>query len=146
MGIDSIFNFFDRMLNKKKQTKDVLPPFVDKREIEVEKGSLDGEVYDIVYSDFETVAQKLREAGEREEIIEDYKESLRLPPEEKTLRCSCCGNDTFEGRITNRVYLGQCGDSIDIIEDPQEDGELDDIMFCSKCYVELSRTCFPEVE
>lgn len=98
----------------------------------------------LVYSNFDDVVKKMKERGEDEKNILHYEECLRLPPETKTFRCPVCGNDTFEGKIANRVYLGKVGESIDIIEDPYEDGELDEEVFCSSCGVCLDRFDLPD--
>lgn len=71
--------------------------------------------------------------------IKDYEDACTESLDKVVYRCPNCGCDRWEGRRTDRVYFGSVGNDIDIVEDPHEDGELEDEMFCSKCGIELDR-------
>lgn len=96
--------------------------------------------------DFHFIEKELKMRNIPEDEIQEYKEALTKPVDTVTLRCPGCGNEVFEGRRTDRVYLGEVDGEVDIIEDPHDDGELDDDIWCSKCGLTLDRYNIREVE
>lgn len=94
----------------------------------------------LVRCSFTKIEQNLIARNIPESEIQDYKDACTEHLDKVVLRCPNCGCDRFEGRRTDRVYFGDIGGGeLDIVEDPQEDGELDEEMFCSKCGIALDK-------
>lgn len=93
----------------------------------------------LVRCSFDEIEKDLIERNIPDAEIQEYKDSCTEPLDKVILRCPNCGCDRWEGKRTDRVYFGDVGGDVDIVEDPQEDGELDDDMFCSKCSSPINR-------
>lgn len=108
------------------------------KEILLDKVYLEGELK-LVRCSFDEIEKDLIERNIPDVEIQEYKNSCAEPLDKVILRCPNCGCDRWEGTRTDRVYLGDVDGEADIVEDPQEDGELDDTMCCVGCSREIYR-------
>ena len=106
--------------------------------IEKDRIYLEGE-QKLVRCSFAEIEKDLIKRNIPDKEIQDYKDACSEPLDKVILRCPNCGCDRWETKRTDRVYMGDVDGEVDIIEDPYEDGELDEEMFCSKCSIALDR-------
>lgn len=93
----------------------------------------------LVRCSFDKIEKDLIKRNIPDKEIQEYKDACSEPLDKVILRCPNCGCDRWETKRTDRVYMGDVDGEVDIIEDPHEDGELDEEMFCSKCFIALDR-------
>lgn len=122
--------------------------YCDKEELDVFSEYMEdisrGKVYrggelNLVRCSFNEIEKDLIERNIPDVEIQEYKDSCAEPLDKVILRCPNCGCDRWEGTRTDRVYLGDVDGNVDIVEDPQEDGEVDDTMCCVGCSRQIYR-------